>query len=371
VNDASGLPEPGPLPYRREETFLARYPRNLKLGILAGILVLAFLPLFLQERRGSSPSADAPSLTASPNDVGKPGASQTPSLEPKSAAPSKGINNNLESVRINDADDRNARMVPAPDPGLTEETAEGGLPRIGEDGRKAWQVYARPFNVSDKRPRIAIVMADMGMARLGTDAALRQLPANVTIAFDTQSAVTAAWLMRARQDGHETLLALPMEPFDFPQSDPGAGALLTNLPNSDNIQRLLGALRSGTGYVGVTTLSGSRFTADPEKMKPVLDVLNRRGLLVFDANVAPHSVLVDLAKQAHVPVTAATLQIDRDPSPAAIDSALRQLEQTANLSGRAIGVASPLPVTLDHLEKWLKPLPEHGIALAPLSAVVE
>jgi polysaccharide deacetylase 2 family uncharacterized protein YibQ len=371
VNTPPGSPESERQPYVRQETFLAHYPRRLKLAVTVVFLLLAALPWLLPLARTSPSPQNAPDLenvsaksaVAAANNASAPAPAAKPSI-----AVSK-----LESdaISMNDADDHNARMAHAPDPGLTEDTAEGELPRISEDGRKVWQVYARPFNTNDKRPRVAMVLIDMGMARMATDAALRRLPAAVTIAFDAQSPVVGAWLARARQDGHETLLSLPMEPFDYPRSDPGPGTLLTNLPNSDNFGRLIAALRSGTGYVGVTTISGSRFTADPDKMTPVLDVLKRRGLLVFDAHVAPHSALKDLAKQMHLPVSVATLQIDRDPSPAAIDSALNQLEQTANLSGHAIGVATPLPVTLDHLETWIKRLPEHGLALAPISAVVE
>ncbi len=177
----------------------------------------------------------------------------------------------------------------------SEETPQGSLPRIGEDGRQPWQVYARPFNTSDKRPRVAIVITDLGMARVSSDAAISRLPPNVDLAFNVQSPVVGAWLARARQAGHETVLMLPMEPFDYPRSDPGPNSLLSNLPNSDNLQRLQWALMQASGYVGITTLSGSRLTTDPSKITPILDVIHKRGLMVFDARVAPHSAITDLA----------------------------------------------------------------------------
>ena len=180
-----------------------------------------------------------------------------------------------------------------------------------------------------------------------------------------------AWLNRARQDGHETILAVPMEPFDYPHSDPGPNTLLTNLPNSDNIARLNKALRQGTGYVGITTLSGSRFTTDPTKIKPILETLKQRGLLVLDAHVAPHSVLKDLAKPMDIPIAANAGQIDAIPTPEAIDAALAQIEKTAHLTGRVVATATPLPLTLDRLNIWIKTLQGRGLALAPLSATVE
>src|SRR6202021_2967322 len=111
---------------------------------------------------------------------------------------------------------------------------------------------------------------------------------------------------RRRERGHEPLLRLPMEPFDYPRSDPGPNALLSNLPNSDNLQRLLWALGQANGYIGITTLSGTRFTTEPDKITPVLSVLRQRGLMVFDARIAPHSAIADLARDHQVPVAVDT-----------------------------------------------------------------
>jgi uncharacterized protein len=364
VTAAPETPSTAKQPYVRKRSFLARYPRWLKLGV-AGVLFLLLTGSWLLPPHKARRSPEPVVKHEAPPSV--PTASAAPAALPQAKPAGSGD----AAITMNDTDDHGARMAHAPDLGLTESTADGELPRVGEDGRKAWQVYARPFNTNDKRPRVAIVMIDMGLSRMASDAAMRRLPANVTMAFDVQSPVVGAWLGRARQDGHETLLSLPMEPFDYPRSDPGPNTLLTYLPNTDNVQRFTGTLKCGVGYVGVTTLSGSRFTADPAKLSPLIEAIHYRGLLVLDAHVAPHSTLRDLAKQMQVPVAVATLRVDRDPSPAMIDAALNQLEQTARLTGKAVGIAAPLPVTLDHLEKWIKQLPEHGLALAPVSAVVE
>ncbi|MDD3181927.1 MAG: divergent polysaccharide deacetylase family protein, partial [Alphaproteobacteria bacterium] len=245
------------------------------------------------------------------------------------------------------------------------------LPRISVDGRKPWRVYARPFNFQDPRPRIAIVMLDLGTSRVATDAALRRLPPPVTFGFDVQAKAIDEWLVRARQDGHETLLSLPMEPFDFPHSDPGPNTLLTSLPNVDNMQRLMSALRVGGGYVGVTTNSGSRFLSDSPKLMPIMQVLKDRGLLILDTKVASHSVVSSLASEVGVPSAASIREIDSLSDPDSIDKALSSLEQSARLEGAVVGIASPLPVTLERIQAWSKTLAERGIVLAPLSAVVK
>ncbi|MDX2028049.1 MAG: divergent polysaccharide deacetylase family protein [Alphaproteobacteria bacterium] len=361
----------------RKETFLARYPRNLKLGAVGVIFIVLIAPWFFiggggQEQTAAVPAVEkkhTPKSSSAVQGLDSKAAIANASKQ-DSPQPSAVVDNGDLGV-LNDQDDRTIKLVLAPDPKVTEDTAEGTLPRIGADGRKPWQVYARPFNTSDRRPRIAIVVTDLGLSRVSTDAAIARLPASVTLAFDAQSPTVGAWSARARQDGHETLLMVPMEPFDYPRSDPGPNTLLTSLPNTDNLERLLWSLRQGSGYVGITTLSGSRFTTTPDKVETVLEAMRKRGLMVFDARVAPHSAVADMAKERQVPVAVSTAQIDQNLTPEAIDATLNQLEQTARLTGRAVGVTGSYPVVLDRLQGWLKQLPQHGIALAPISAMVQ
>jgi polysaccharide deacetylase 2 family uncharacterized protein YibQ len=281
------------------------------------------------------------------------------------------IDTDVNAPALNDQDDRAVKLIAAPDNRVTEDTAEGSLPRISENGLRPWQIYARPFNEADRRPRIAIVIAGLGMSRAISDDVIAQLPPAVTLALDAQGPVAGAWAARARQDGHEILLDVPMEPFDYPRSDPGPNTLLTSLPNSDNIARLMIALRKASGYVGITSISGSRFTTDSTKYAPVLETMHERGLMVLDARAAPHSAVTDMAHNAAVPVATVTQRLDGDLSPDGIAAALDTLEKTARLNGRAIGVTTATPVMIAQLQTWLKALPQHGVALAPVSAMVQ
>ncbi len=359
----------------REETFLARYPRKLKIALVFLLFIGLSFPLWKFTKNAPakeqvSSVETAPSIQSEPHTEAKePAASSAGPQridrgEPRTEA-------EIAAAAQNDLDDPTLRMAPAPDAALAEETLDGYLPKIGKDGRKPWQVYARPFDRRDPRPRIALVVGDLGLSRIATDAALRRLPPDVTLAFDVQGDSIGAWLERARHDGHETLLSLPMEPIDYPRSDPGPGALLTSLPNSDNLERFASLLKRGVGYVGVTTLSGSRFIADGEKVRPIIEALHDRGLLVLDAHMAGRSAIKEVAKEMHVPVAVGARLIDASPTPQAIDEALAQLEQMARIEGEIVATASPLPVTLERIERWAKGLAGRGVVLVPLSAVVE
>jgi polysaccharide deacetylase 2 family uncharacterized protein YibQ len=348
------------LPPRRE-SFIARYPRNFKMTVTVIIFAILVLPPAFIHNRFHHVAAvvHAPSSSGASDDTYLPTINNTVA------------DTDVKAPSLNDQDDRSVKLTPSPDSRVTEDTVDGSLPRISEDGLRPWQIYARPFNPADKRPRIAIVVTGLGLSRTITDETINQLPPTVTLSFDTQGPVLAAWCVRARQDGHEILLEVPMEPFDYPRSDPGPDTLLTSLPNSDNIARLLGAMRRATGYVGLTTTSGSRFTTDSTKLAPVLQIVRDRGLMMLDARAAPHSAVADMARNATIPVATATQRLDGDLSPEAITAALDNLEKTARQSGRAIGITTATPIMIAQLQAWAKTLPQHGIALAPVSAMVQ
>ncbi|AWK88041.1 divergent polysaccharide deacetylase family protein [Azospirillum thermophilum] len=262
------------------------------------------------------------------------------------------------------------QLTPAPVPGLVEDSRNGPLPRIAEDGRKPWQVYARPFPLADKRPRIAIVMTDMGLSGVTTGNALAKLPPGVTLAFVPFAERLDNWVERARGKGHEVMLSIPMEPLTYPRDDPGPNALLTMLAPDRNLERLEWSLGKAMGYVGITSTTGSKFTANPDAMRPVIDVLKARGLLYLDARVNPKSAGAPLATLAGVPRAIADKVIDRDLSRGAIDDQLRELETIARANGAAVGIGSPYPTTVERIALWMTALADRGFVLAPVSAVV-
>ena len=85
-------------------------------------------------------------------------------------------------------------------------------------------------------------------------------------------------LLMARSAGHETLISLPMEPLNFPASDPGPFALQTNLSSSENINRLHFLLSVSMGNVGLLKMMGSNFVASEQALMPILKEIKNRTL---------------------------------------------------------------------------------------------
>jgi len=261
-------------------------------------------------------------------------------------------------------------LPPAPDPALVKVGPQGPLPVIAPDGRKPWQVYARPFDGTDRRPRIAIVIGDMGLSQSATLSAITRLPPPVTLAFAPYASDLQSWIAQARAAGHEVLLQLPMEPIDYPTNDPGPRALLTSLKPADNIERLDWLLSRFAGYVGVTNYMGSKFTTSPGDLKPVLEQLAGRGLLFLDSRSAARSVAPRIAGELGMPRVLNDRFIDNEASRTAIDARLEELERIALKNTAAVGMGYPYPVSIERVAAWAQNLAAKGIVLAPVSAIV-
>ncbi len=260
-------------------------------------------------------------------------------------------------------------LAAAPEAALVEDGPDGPLPRIGADGRRPFDAYARPAgDTTGATSRIAIVVGGLGISESGTADALARLPGAMTLAFAPYGNNLARWVAAARGDGHEVLLQLPLEPFDYPNNDPGPHTLLADATAGENEEKLDWLLsRMGT-YPGVLNYMGARFTAEDAAMTPLLDELGRRGLMYLDDRSSSRSRAAELAS-GRLPFAAADLVIDTDPAPAAIDARIAQLEQIARERGFAVGVASAFPTSVDRLAAWAGGAAARGLTLVPVTSL--
>ncbi|PKQ03733.1 MAG: hypothetical protein CVT72_14150, partial [Alphaproteobacteria bacterium HGW-Alphaproteobacteria-11] len=207
-------------------------------------------------------------------------------------------------------------LPPVPDPALVEKTPQGLLPQIAADGRTPREVYARP--VPPGTPvmrRIALVVSGMGISESATAHAIETLPPEVTLSFAPYGPGLQDWIAKARAAGHEVLLELPMEPFGYPQNDPGPYTLLTSLSAEENLSRLEWLMGRFTGYAGVMNYQGARFTTSASTVETVMAALQKRGLLYVDNGASARSLAPQLARDAGMPAVQATRIVDPVQNP--------------------------------------------------------
>jgi polysaccharide deacetylase 2 family uncharacterized protein YibQ len=264
----------------------------------------------------------------------------------------------------------------APGPPLDQKFVEmsplGPLPKIAADGVRPADAFAEPVKALPGKPdapRIAIIVGGLGVSESGTAAAVADLPGAVTLGFMPYEGDVAALAGRAHAQGHEILLQVPMEPFDYPENDPGPQTLLTSLTPAQNIERLYWLMSRFQGYVGISDAMGARFTASEQALGPILREAAKRGLIFVDDGSNPRSIAGQIAGANNLPFARAEVAIDAVPTPDEIDHALGRLEMAARERNIAVGMASALPVSIDHIAKWAKTLASRGVVLVPITAV--
>lgn len=262
-------------------------------------------------------------------------------------------------------------LKPAPFAEVSEDGPYGPLPRIGSGNRKPQNVYARTVSASiiqSDMPKVAIVLGGMGLNAELTQKAVKTLPGEVTFAFAPYGEDLQAQVNRARAQGHEILLQLPLEPFGYPAANPGPKTLMAQAKADANLDSLAWHMGRFAGYTGITNYMGARFLTEVQALRPVFAEMKKRGLVFLDDGTAGRSMSSQIGQIVGLPVRNGMKVIDSDPTEQGIDQALTELETEAREKGFAIGTGTGLDVTIDAVDQWARSLAEKGILLVPVSA---
>lgn len=261
------------------------------------------------------------------------------------------------------------RVAHLPEQALVEQSPTGPLPVRGADGLRPMDAYAVGWSGA-RGARVAIVIGGLGLSQTGSMEAVDKLPPEVTLGFAPQGNSLQRWMQAARQNGHELVLQLPMEPFDYPRVNPGRNTLTVDDGPQKNQASVLWALSRMTNYAGIMNYMGARFTSEADAFAPVLGEVGRRGLYYLDDGTSARSQADKIAERDAVPFAAANVLIDAAQERGAILDRLDELERTARANGSAIGTGSAFAVTVDAVAEWANEVKKRGIEIVPVSALV-
>ena len=381
---------------RRKRRFRLPFTVIQALAVLLGLFLVVFVgfAIFNDNPLGGEPAARIAIRQTAPEPE-KPSAAAAPPSEPGvKSAPRQAAAGEQKTVTIidgssgvrhdvvigGDAADKTAdkadgdppaAMMAGIDQRLLEKSRYGMIPVVA-DGLKPFMVYAAEADRTRaaKMPVVSIVVGGLGVGAAKTTDAIMKLPPAVTLAFTPYGSDPAKLAERARAQRHEILLQIPMEPFDYPDNDPGPQTLLTTLAPEQNLDRLYWHLSRFQGYAGIANFMGGRFVVTDAVMQPIVREAAKRGLGLFDDGAAPRSVAPALAAGQAMPFAKADLSIDAVPTALEIDRALGKLESLAKERGTAVGIASALPISIERIGVWIKALESHGIMLVPLTTTM-
>jgi uncharacterized protein len=162
-----------------------------------------------------------------------------------------------------------------------------------------------------------------------------------------------------------------MEPFGYPQVNPGRKTLEADAPAEVIAENLEWAMGRTTNYTGIINHMGGRFLSEPAAVQALFADLQQRGLGFVDDGSAAKSLSGEIAKAAGVPFARASVQIDSERQTGAILAKLNELEQTARSQGAALGVGSAFDETTEAVANWMNEARKRGIEFVPVSAVSE
>ena len=212
------------------------------------------------------------------------------------------------------------------------------------------------------KPRIAILVTNLGLNPLSTELAL-SLPKEVSLGFLPYTTSLKPFLTKAHENGHEIFMYLPFETNRYPDDSPGQMPLLLSLGDEENIRRMNSLLNSFDGYVGVYGAPNEVFTSNHNKVGVILGDISSKKLKLFTSND-----FVSKGEAVNL-VISSTIIIDNEPNIPAIKKQLDSLVELAKSGKRAVGYAGSYPVTIYTLKAWLPTLESMGIEIVPVTSM--
>lgn len=242
------------------------------------------------------------------------------------------------------------------------------IPDIPLENQK-WQINSVDATVPEGWTSVAIVIDDLGENRKYSYESI-ELEAPMTMAFLPYSANVDEMARQAKENGHEVIIHMPMEPMN---SDLDVGSIALKVGQSREVfsEMLDEAFAAMDGYAGINNHMGSRLTQDQNSMNQLMSRLKKEGLLFLDSRTISGSVASETAHKYGVPYAVRDVFLDHDPSEEGVRKSLELLEREAKKYGHAIAIGHPKEATVTVLREWVKTLPEKQIALVPVSYSVK
>ena len=221
----------------------------------------------------------------------------------------------------------------------------------------------------DQRPKVAIVIDDLGYAKGGITREIIDLDIPLTVSILPTLRYSRDVLDLARGKQRCVLLHLPMESEKRRRFDVEPITVGMNDQEIDmTVRRYVASL---PGVDGVNNHQGSLATADPRVMSAVMGALKGSDLFFLDSLTSPKSVAYNAAIQTGLHAAQNYLFLD-DATERRDDVAdrLRELVRMARVHGAAIGIGHPHPWTLEALRDNLEYLDTAGVELVTVCELV-
>ncbi len=215
----------------------------------------------------------------------------------------------------------------------------------------------------DKTPRIAIIIDDIGYDRK-TALALSDLHPNITFSVLPFSPYGKKISRKLHAKGAQLMLHLPMEPMEYPDVNPGPGAILSSMTPDQLLEQLKKDINDIPYIIGVNNHMGSKLTTSASQMNQIFTILKKEELFFVDSKTAPKSQGKASARLLKIQFAQRDVFLDNLQDTKYIAGQFQQLINIAKRHGTAIGIGHPYKATLEALTHLLPQLKKTKIVRA-------
>ncbi|SHI46193.1 hypothetical protein SAMN02745165_00112 [Malonomonas rubra DSM 5091] len=230
--------------------------------------------------------------------------------------------------------------------------------------------YRVPLAVTSSRPRVAIIMDDMGRS-LKTFEQLLALDLMVTPAILPESRKATEAALMLQNIGREYMIHLPMQPSNYPRVSPGPNALLLGQSEMETRRLLRRYMEKVPGAAGGNNHMGSGYTQNRHAMRVVLDELQQGGQFFIDSKTIGSSVAYDEARRMHVPTATRQIFLDNSEDVSYIRQQIRRMVKMSDDRGEVVAICHPYPETLLAFQQELPWLKQQQIDFVPASMLAK
>ncbi|MCK5284256.1 MAG: divergent polysaccharide deacetylase family protein [Alphaproteobacteria bacterium] len=217
--------------------------------------------------------------------------------------------------------------------------------------------------------KIAIIIDDIGMDRVRSYKFI-ELDSPLTLSFLPYAPKLKEITSKAKAQGHELFIHVPMEPLNS-ELDPGPLALLDDMDEMQLTKNLEEMFNSFDGYVGINNHMGSKVTQNEAILHHVMSMLSDKGLIFVDSKTIHNSLAGAIAAKHGLYYAERDVFLDHVDTPDAVRKAFSETERIALKNGVAVAIGHPKDVTFQALKEWLPDVQKRGFTIVPVSAVVK
>lgn len=221
-----------------------------------------------------------------------------------------------------------------------------------------------------EKNRIAFIIDDIGYDPAPVHKIV-QLDIPITLSILPHCPYSRKAAAEAALNGLEVILHLPMEPYEYPEKNPGEGALFTHMTKGELIDLLEEDIEAVPAILGVNNHMGSLFMESEDKLTIVFSELKKRNLFFVDSYTTSNSMGRRVAKKTGIVYASRNIFIDNNGQYRDTFEILDNLIKTRDRWKTLILIGHPYGSTLEALKVITPLLMAKGIDIVPLSTLVK